>query len=162
MINIFIFIICVIILSNIIIWLVESARRRARGVQNFFTHGYRRFVWLGVLLILGLIFISLPPSSDSREGSGEENTVIRLCPPPQKQKIPKYFPFEGGKGFTVYLKAGWKCYPRGGNVKMKTPDNMTFIFKPGVYKYVGYQPDGVYIFYPEESKTLGVEIYNYW
>ncbi len=65
----------------------------------------------------------------------------------------------------VYLRQGWKSYPKGGPVEIRNADGqLVHIDRPGVDYNHGYQPDGMYSFCAVESgdSNRRVEIYNDW
>ncbi|MDQ5922418.1 MAG: hypothetical protein QG644_126 [Patescibacteria group bacterium] len=78
-------------------------------------------------------------------------------------KTSKLFNFTDDKrSITVYLKPGWKSYPKGGPITIQTPSGDILEDIPGVDSYFGYQPEGTYIISATSDETTGVELYNYW
>jgi hypothetical protein len=157
-----IFIICVALLYWLITSIIEWFRHRTAQARNYLTHGYQRWVLLGVIIVIGIIFLSIP--SQSNNNCHKNNNYVANNPLPSQSKVKssKLFTFDKtSKEIKVYLRSGWKDYPKGGGVKIITPNGNILEDKPGIDKNFGYQPEGWYIFCGEKN-TTGVEIYNYW
>jgi hypothetical protein len=125
-----------------------------------------KWVFLGLAFIVFLIIINSGINSCKRNNSESNNPKKTENSIPQPRVSPvktsRYFEFDRARSVHVYLKAGWKDYPKGGEIKIETPEGRTLYDKPGVQNNFGMQPDGWYTISAMESKTTGVEIYNYW
>jgi hypothetical protein len=159
------FLICVAIISLVLIAIINWVRTRVttqiHRARNFFNHGYQRWVWLAVAIILGWIFFIENPSIKSSEDNGGSNYT-----PPPVYTAPvlssQLFNFDSTRVFSVYLKRGWKTYPKNGAISITTPDGKVINDTPGVNLNVGCPPEGNYTFRATEKSTTAVEIYNYW
>ena len=129
--------------------------------------------WWGAVGIVILFFVVLNVIKKELKKSYYENMpipptqVIQPNPEDNSQqlsgKTSKLFNFTDDKrSITVYLKPGWKSYPKGGPVKIQTPSGDILEDIPGVDSYFGMQPEGTYIIYADSDETTGVELYNYW
>lgn len=156
MIKFVLFVICVILVGWAVVKLIEWVRTQMGHVGHFFTRGYKRWVWLAVIVIVGIIFLCLPPWEYHKDVPQNYSQ-----PTAQKVQTSKFIYFKESKSVSVYLKAGFKTYPKGGMVKIKNERGVVFTDEPGVNRNMGYQPDGLYTFVASENAT-GVEIYNYW
>jgi hypothetical protein len=156
---IIIFLVFVFIIYRLCLWIEGTAH----NVNNFFTHGPRRWFLL-IAIIVAVIIATLVVSqcSSSRDGKDYSQESRPSKKQRNREQTSQIFKFEEGCGFSVRLKAGWKCYPKGGEIKIITPSGEIYYNSPGEDLYIGYQPDSIYKFFPREETTTGVEIYNYW
>lgn len=129
--------------------------------------------WWGAVGIVILFFLVLNVIKKELKKSYYENMpvpptqVVQPNPEDNSQqlsgKTSKLFNFTDDKrSITVYLKPGWKSYPKGGPVKIQTPSGDILEDTPGVDSYFGMQPEGTYIIYADSDETTGIELYNYW
>lgn len=127
-----------------------------------------KWILWGIFFIVLIFTISSEIKSCKRNNSENDKTPTENITPQKQQEVPKrvrtnkLFNFDNTREFSVPLEAGWKTFPKGGKIKIKTPSGSCLYDKPGVRINFGYQPNGIYVFYAVEKNTTGVVINNFW
>ena len=124
----------------------------------------------GLLLFFFVIKPKWVEYRHEREIVKKEDSIKNANKPPEtKQQVvhphvltSKTFYFDQSRMIKVYLYAGWKDYPKGGSIRIETPNGGTLTDWPGAIRHFGFQPEGWYYIYATSPQTTAVEIYNYW
>ena len=142
-------------------------------MENSKVQSAPRLLW--VLLIIGslasLITILTINSSDKKgnqdllesfsetenipKANNQQNAVVNVG---KTKTLYKFADYPNGK-VTVYVNSITTFYPIGGEIKFKTPSGKIFKYLPGEKKNF-YEPEGIYVFWSENSSAYAVEIWQ--